>query len=380
MKKTLGIYIHIPFCVRKCNYCDFCSFPSRDGKLTQLYTDELCRRIRGAKELCYEYTVDTVYLGGGTPTLLSAAQAEMIFSALRESFSVEDGCEITVECNPATADISYFSALRGMGASRLSMGLQSVHENELRALGRIHSYSDLKKTYADARAAGFDNISVDLMYGIPEQTVKSFRESLTELACLAPEHISAYGLKIEKGTPFFEKREHINLPDEDEEYEMYLSCTEILKKYGYKKYEISNFSMPERESRHNLKYWRGNEYLGFGVAAHSFFGGLRFGNSRDLDAFLRGEDIVCERSDETAVDELTDFVMLSLRLSEGMSLKEFEEKAKNGIRAVLPQLDSLMSGGFMRIKDGRLSFTDKGFFVSNTILSDILEGIDKFRY
>lgn len=372
MKKSLGIYIHIPFCVRKCNYCDFCSFASREDIMTD-YTAELCRRIASYKDICSEYSVDTVYFGGGTPTLLPLSCFDRIFSMLQDTFNISSDCETTVECNPATADLSYLVGLRSLSANRLSIGLQSIHENELSLLGRIHSYNDFLKVFWDARSAGFDNISADLMYGIPEQTPKSFRESLSALADMRPEHISAYGLKIEEGTAFFKNKDRLSLPNEDEEYQMYLDCSEILNFHGYEKYEISNFALTGRQSKHNLRYWRGLEYLGFGVAAHSFFEGERFGNSRNIDGFINGNDITEERYSLTDKEKFNESIMLALRLKEGLSLSEFQDKTDKTFSEFYPALKILTDGRFMEINDDRLSFTDKGFFVSNSILADMLD-------
>ncbi len=373
MKKSLGVYIHIPFCMQKCNYCDFCSFPKSDAKLISAYAEELCRRISYFSKKAVEYSVDTVYFGGGTPTLLSMNDFTAVMSEIKRGFSLSDDAEITAECNPATVDLEYLAALRSLGINRLSIGLQSVHENELRALGRIHSFEDLCNTFRDARNAGFDNISVDLMYGIPYQTPESFRESITVLASLRPEHISAYGLKIEKGTLFYISRDSLPLPDEDAECEMYLSMTDILSSYGYSKYEISNFSLKGRESRHNLRYWQGLEYVGFGVAAHSYFGGERFGNSRDLTAFLAGESIECEREHLSDSEHLWEYVILSLRLSEGLELSEFKARTGMDFFDYYKRAEQLIDEGLMRRSDGRIAFTDRGFLVSNSILSDMPE-------
>lgn len=337
------------------------------------YTAELCRRIVSYKNICSEYSVDTVYFGGGTPTLLSISCFDKLFSVLLNTFDITSDCEISVECNPATADRPYLSALRSMGANRLSIGLQSIHENELSLLGRIHTYGDFLKVFSDARSAGFDNISADLMYGIPEQTQKSFRESLTTLAEIRPEHISAYGLKIEEGTVFFNKKDSLVLPNEDEEYEMYLACSEILRTHGYEKYEISNFSLSGRESKHNLRYWRGLDYLGFGVAAHSFFDGERFGNSRNITEFIKGNDITEARYSLTSKEKFNESIMLALRLKEGLSLSKFKEATGSSFEEFYPPLKSLTNGGFMEINADKLSFTDKGFFVSNSILADMLD-------
>ena len=375
MKKSLGIYIHIPFCLKKCPYCDFCSFPDKKG-LYEEYTEELIRRIKSVSAVCSEHRVDTVYFGGGTPTLLPLNCFEKLADTLLSSFDVAQNAEVTAECNPATVSLDYLSELRKIGVNRLSIGLQSVHENELKALGRAHSFEDFIETYGWARSAGFENISADLMYGIPEQTVDSFKKSLMALAALSPQHISAYGLKIEEGTPFYEMRDDLSLPDEDTEYEMYLSMSEMLGDYGYEKYEISNFSKKGFESKHNLRYWQGGEYLGFGVAAHSYFFGERFGNSRDIGAFLRGESIECERSSVDEKEKLREYIMLSMRLSSGMELSEFERKAKKSFVELYGRTNELIKNGYIKNNDGHISFTDKGFFVSNTILSDMLETID----
>ena len=370
-KKSLGIYIHIPFCLRKCLYCDFCSFPEGKEKM-ESYANELCRRIEAAPTHS-DRVVDTVYFGGGTPTLLPHPLFGKIFETVNKCFCLSDSAEITAECNPATADKAYLRALRDIGVNRLSIGLQSVHEKELTALGRAHGFEDFLRTYTDAREAGFSNISADLMYGIPHQTQESFRESLSRLARLSPEHISAYGLKVERGTPFYKMKDSLPLPDEDGECGMYLAMSELLPKYGYHKYEISNFAKVGYESRHNLKYWMGEEYLGFGVAAHSYFGGERFGNSRDMDAFLRGDSIECERYTVGEREGFNEYIMLSMRLSRGIDLAELERMTGKSFYELFPTARALAANGFIVEKNGRAAFTDKGFLVSNAILSDMLE-------
>lgn len=370
--KKLGIYIHIPFCIRKCNYCDFCSFPDASGSLMESYTAALCKKIRNFAPLAQEYSIDTVYFGGGTPTLLSAELFEKILSVLFSEYDIEGDAEISCECNPASIDAYGLGALRKMGINRLSIGLQSANENELRALGRVHSFEDFKRTFREARAAGFDNISADLMYGIPHQTEESFRHTLHSLVELSPEHISAYGLKIEDGTAFARTADTLPLPDEDVEYNMYCLLTELLENHGYRRYEISNFAKKGFESRHNMRYWQRGEYIGFGVAAHSFFGGERFGNSRDISAFIRGEDIVCEREVLTDNDLLDEYIMLSLRLSSGLRRGEFQRLSGKTVEDAFPQLRGLVEGGFLHDDGESISFTTKGFFVSNVILADML--------
>lgn len=370
--KRLGLYIHIPFCLSKCLYCDFCSFPGNGTDTVEAYTDELCRRIAAYAGRCTDYTVDTLYFGGGTPTLLPLSCFERLMETLHAHYRLTDGCEITCECNPATADLSYLRSLRALGINRLSVGLQSANDRELSLLGRAHSASDFITLFSEARTAGFDNLSADLMYGIPEQTLDSFRHSLTVLAELSPEHISAYGLKIEDGTAFASRRHTLPLPDEDTELEMYRLCGEVLGSYGYEKYEISNFAKPGKESRHNLRYWLGEDYLGFGVAAHSFFEGERFGNSRDLSAFLRGKDIVTERDRLKERDRLDEYLMLRLRLAAGIEERDFQARFGQSLTDYAPSISQWIQHGLMRRQDGRIAFTDSGFFVSNTILSELI--------
>lgn len=339
------------------------------------YVSELCRRIGKAAPFARDHVVDTVYFGGGTPTLLPVDCFEALLSCLRRTFrwAKDRDCEVTCEANPATADLDKLSRLRALGVNRLSIGLQSVHDRELARLGRAHTFSDFERILSDARRAGFDNVSADLMYGIPEQTVESFRQSLETLCALAPEHISAYCLKLEEGTPFFDRREELPLPDEDAECEMYALCGEILAKRGYHKYEISNFAKEGRESRHNLRYWLGEDYLGFGVAAHSCFGGERFGNSRDLSAFLAGEDLVEERTVLTERDRINETLMLRLRLTEGLDTADFTRRFGRSPHEIFPTLSSWIRDGWLWERDGRIAFTEKGFFVSNTILSELMD-------
>ncbi len=371
MKKSLGLYIHIPFCLKKCNYCDFCSFPNRTGDKMTAYTSELIRRLEAMAPVCEEYGIDTLYFGGGTPTLLPLSDWERLMGAIRTAYDLAPDCEITCECNPATADLGKLTALRLLGINRLSIGVQSADKTELSLLGRAHSFEDFLVCFRDARKAGFDNISVDLMYGIPAQTVKSFENTLKQVISLSPDHISAYGLKIEEGTPFWRQQTTLSLPDEDSEWEMYRLCSELLGQSGYRKYEISNFAREGKESRHNLRYWNRMEYLGFGVAAHSCFGGTRFGNSRDLSAFLRGEDITAEHVTLTAADERYEYLILGLRLTQGISEKEFFARFGCSFEEFYPRTEELIRMGYLRRENGRIAFCDRGFFVSNAILSDL---------
>ena len=372
MTKKVGIYVHVPFCKSKCYYCDFCSKTRADEETKSLYVKRLCEEISEISKLIGDERpmADTVYFGGGTPTLLSPSQFELILGAIEHNFGIENGAEITAETNPKTADGEKLKNMRSVGINRLSIGMQSVHNNELRALGRIHTYEDFQKTFSDARNAGFENISADLMYGIPEQSKKSFEASVKTLAELDPEHISSYSLTVEEGTPFWNRRESLLLPDEDTVGEMYLMMGDILRSYGYEKYEISNFSHKGRESRHNLKYWERREYLGFGSAAHSFFKDVRFAHSRDIEAYLRGEKII-ESVDEIPQQEAMDeYVMLGMRLSKGLNAPEFDRLFGVSFDERYGNVFKRFSPEFITVENGNYRFTDKGMLVSNYILSE----------
>ena len=372
MKSSLGIYLHIPFCVKKCGYCDFCSFPDKSGEYMSAYVRELCRRIEAESAAAKGYEVDTVYFGGGTPSLLEVAELEKIIDSLKRSFDIDTDAEITLECNPATADRKYFEDIRKLGVKRLSIGLQSAVDAELALLGRAHDCKDFEKCFSDARAAGFDNVSADLMYGIPDQTLDSFEYSLDFLISLSPEHISAYGLTLEEGTRFWRQRETLCLADDDAQAQMYCLCSKKLADAGYEKYEISNFSKKGRRSRHNLRYWQGREYLGFGVAAYSYFGGRRYGNSRDIGAFIRGEDILAEDEALTDNDIREEYVMLGLRLADGIDTSEYSARFGRDFFEDYAAVEEWIEQGFMGRHGSRIYFTDKGFLVSNSILSEML--------
>ncbi len=343
-----------------------------DEETTALYVKRLCDEIRSCGEGLWDKRpiADTVYFGGGTPTLLSPEQFSKILDTVNAVFGIEAGAEITAEANPKSADYDKLHDMRAVGINRLSIGMQSVHDNELRALGRIHKHADFLTSYSDARRAGFDNISADLMYGIPEQTRESFEESVRILVSLSPEHISSYCLTVEDGTNFGRRRDSLILPDEDTVSDMYSMMTELLRESGYEKYEISNFAHNGRASRHNLKYWKREDYLGFGPAAHSFYDGVRFANSRDVEDYLKGDDIR-ECSEKITGDEAMDeYVMLGMRLREGISIPRFNrlfgvdfmERYGNTFKRFSPE--------YISIDANRCAFTDKGMFVSNYILSE----------
>ena len=371
MKKSLGIYLHVPFCVQKCRYCDFCSVAGRSAEVISEYCQRLAATARDFAKRAGDFQVDTVYFGGGTPSLMSLGDAELVMNTLSAHYDIAKDAEITFECNPATADLEYFRGIRALGINRISMGLQSALDSELALLGRIHTAEEFSRTFEDARRAGFDNISADLMYGIPDQTMESFCRSIDYLAAHVPEHISAYALSVEEGTYFHKHRAELSLADDDVQSDMYLECVSRLAKHGYERYEISNFAKGGRYSRHNTRYWKRLDYVGFGVAAHSCFDGKRFGNSRDIGAFLRGEDITEEIATLTDEDVRAEYIMLGLRLAEGIDTEEFSRRFGEKIEEN-PTTRRYIENGFMRLSDGRLAFEDKGFLVSNSILADII--------
>jgi oxygen-independent coproporphyrinogen-3 oxidase len=379
--RPLSVYIHVPFCVQKCHYCDFCSFPKMTEDVKRRYVREICRRIEAVRDtVAYgEYRVQTVYFGGGTPTLLDPHDFSEMLLAIRSVFPIEWGAEITAECNPGTVDGAYLSALYDAGVNRLSIGLQSSNREELRQLGRIHTAEDFFRCVKDARAAGFSNLSADVMFGIPEQTCESFRETLRAVCDAGVDHVSAYGLKIEEGTVFGRHPERLRLPDEDAEEEMYRDACEILLQHGLSRYEISNFARTGYYSQHNYAYWTLQEYLGFGVAAHSYFRGARIGNSRDLYAFLRGEDITESREEISRAESIAEYVMLGMRLACGVRDTEFDAffgEAGLFDRLYREKMKPYMDLGLICTEsDGirtNYAFTTEGFRVSNYILSEIL--------
>ena len=303
MKKEnapLGLYIHIPFCRQKCAYCDFYSLPHSEEKM-DAYTAALLRHIEEVAPRTAAHRVDTVYFGGGTPSYLGSERLTKLLRTIRKRCPVTRDAEITLEANPDSAcDVKALRALRRAGFNRISLGVQSADDELLRAIGRIHTFAQVQQAVAAVRKAGFKNLSMDLIYGLPGQTMQQWEDTLSSVIALAPEHISCYGLKLEPGTPLYDRRLEESFPDDDAQADMYLYTVTALAQNGYEQYEISNFAKPGYESRHNLKYWRMQEYAGFGPGAHSDFGGVRYAYVRDLDAYINGRLILSEsESDAT---------------------------------------------------------------------------------
>lgn len=365
--KNAGLYIHIPFCRSKCPYCDFYSL-RLDESAANVYTDTLIHRIP-ALAAKYNITADTVYIGGGTPSALGAERLGRIIGAAREFSSSE--CETTVEINPfdaAKRDLD-FALLREAGVNRISMGMQSANDGERRALGRLSGRDDVSLAVKRAQDAGIDNISLDLMLAVPGQTVKSLKDSIAFCADAGVRHVSAYILKIEEGTRFYEKRGELTLPDEDATCELYLTACEELEKRGFMQYEISNFAEPGYESRHNLKYWDCDEYLGIGPAAHSFIDGRRFFFPRDIESFIAG----CEPTDDGEGGSFEEYLMLRLRLNKGLVFSEAEERFGHGVpEDIIKKCIEFSKAGLTVCDNSRIALTRQGFLVSNAVISELI--------
>ena len=354
---TIGLYIHIPFCEKKCLYCDFYSACLHE-KVYSDYLSALIREIKawGSK---VESRVDTIYIGGGTPSVLKS-DIILLLSAVRESFNVTTDAEITAECNP-NCSFEFLESAKKAGVNRLSFGIQSGSDEKLKLLGRRHTVSMAKAAVKKAREIGFDNISLDIMIALPESDCKSLQEDINFICGLNPEHISAYILKIEQNTAFYSMRERLKLPGEDDTAVQYLTVCNELKRNGFEHYEISNFARKGKISRHNLKYWRCDEYLGIGPSAHSFLFGKRFYYPRDIKGFINGNEPIPDGVGGDRVER----IMLGLRLCEGVNINFFSgditEKAKE-----------LQKAGFIKLKDGRISLTDEGMLVSNSIITELI--------
>jgi len=370
--KKLGLYIHIPFCARKCNYCDFYSLPH--SKEQEEYIDALCRHIKNDSELYKECEFDTVYIGGGTPSVLSPVSLGKVVSTVKECLILTQGGEFTIEVNPCSVTREKFDAYRFFGINRLSMGVQSANNKELKCLGRLHTREEAENAFCLARECGFDNISLDLMFGLPEQSLAGFQSSLDFVTSLSPEHISAYGLKIEKNTPFGKNIGSLLLPTEDDEYEMYLSLCDSLKEKGYEQYEISNFAKKGYRARHNVKYWLAEEYVGFGPSAHSYFDGVRYYYSSDIYEYIKGvrKKIKEAENEITHTEKMDEYVMLRLRLCDGVDANEFEEVFQKAFLSEYPKIMEYVKSGHVIHQNGKFAFSTEGFFVSNYILSNIL--------
>ena len=376
-KIPLGIYVHIPFCRSKCQYCDFYSLACKDDKRMDAYINAVCAHIKEAGQLAPGYKVDTVYFGGGTPSYLGGDGLATILSAVRKYFDVTGDAEITFEANPDSISDKLLRRLRGEGFNRVSLGVQNDNDEMLKKLGRPHNYAQVLSAVQRIRKAGFKNLSLDLMYGLPGQTLTDWEKTLQHVLAINPEHMSCYGLKIEPNTPMYGYQDLLKLPDDDTQADMYLSAVEILKAHGFRQYEISNFARKGLLSRHNMKYWMGGEYLGFGPGASSDFAGKRFDIVRDLDAYISamktGGSILADIQQIPPRERAGEYLTTLLRTTVGIQGSEYEKQYLLPFAPLEASLEKCRMNGFAnKTLDGRWYLTPKGFLISNSIISDLL--------
>lgn len=362
---NIGLYLHIPFCKTKCPYCDFYSMRG-DVSDKDMYTISLVESMENWSDKLGR-KADTLYLGGGTPSILGGENIAMLTRRAKNLFGV-DG-EITVECNPSAVEEDFFEAVADAGVNRISLGVQSVIERERKKLGRFSDREIIEKRIEQCKTAGIKNISLDVMLGVQEQTMKSFDETLNFCIASGATHISAYMLKIEEGTPYYKKKDSLNLPNDDEVADMYLAMSEKLRANGFEHYEISNFARSGFEGKHNLKYWNCEEYLGLGPSAHSFIDGKRFFYPRDIEYFKNGGEPI---SDGNGGDE-EEYIMLRLRLKDGIVFEDFEKRFKKFFpRDIIKKTERFIENGLMKYDDKSMALTEKGFLLSNLIIAEFI--------
>lgn len=397
-KRPLGLYLHFPFCVRKCRYCDFLSFPSGEAG-REIYLERLKEEIKARGAIYQDYNIETLFIGGGTPSLMTGQQLTELLDTVRASFHVSPVGEWTMECNPGTTDAETLRIYRNAGINRLSFGLQSMNDEELKYLGRIHTAKQFTENYQAARRVGFENINIDLMSALPGQTTASWMDTLNKAAAFEPEHLSAYSLIIEEGTPFWDlygddrsgeanadgiiadggagqqgKAAIPALPDEDSERQMYHLTKRILAEKGYERYEISNYARKGFECRHNLIYWQRKDYLGLGLGAASMVGNRRFSNVSDMTSYMHDWSY-CQEEILDRKAQIEETMFLGLRCTAGVSDRMFTEKFGQSMMDIYGDIiRKYLSEGFLiyNPSDGRLAFSEAGTDVSNWILSDFL--------
>ena len=372
--KLAGIYIHIPFCVKKCLYCDFLSFSNMENRCGE-YTEALLREI---KFVDYSKPVDSIFFGGGTPSVMDSRYIENIMEGIYSRFDIADDCEITMEVNPATLTKDNLNGYIRAGINRVSIGMQSTNDAELKALGRIHLYQDFLKAYDDVRNVGITNVNVDIMSAIPGQTVSSYEDTLRRVTRLKPEHISSYSLIIEEGTPFYEmdKKGKLILPGEDDERKMYYMTNDILKDSGYARYEISNYSTEEHESRHNIKYWTRQDYIGLGLGASSLMGNERYSNTTDMENYIMNagnRDIRVDVTQLTRKDIIEETMYLGLRMMSGVNKKKFYDDFGVSLEKVYGNvIKKLEREKLVKNEVESLGLTELGVDISNRVLAEFL--------
>ena len=380
-KTPLGIYVHIPFCRSKCQYCDFYSLTTKDDNVIDGYLDAVCAHIKEAGMLAPGYKVDTIYFGGGTPSFFGADGLATILTTIRRNFDVDNNAEITFEANPDSISDKLLKRMRAEGFNRVSLGVQCDDDEILKKIGRPHTFAQAVTAFHRIKKAGFKNTSIDLIYGLPGQDLKSWVDTLDNVMGLMPEHISCYGLKVEEGTPLYAVKDVVNLPDDDAQADMYLAAVEALASRGYRQYEISNFARKGLYSRHNMKYWTGGEYLGFGPSASSDFAGKRYTLVRDVNTYIEGirngGSIIEDIQEIPLRERAGEYLMLRLRTSTGILAEEYEKMFMLPF-APLEEILQKNRGTYTgKTEDGHWRLTPKGFLISNTIITDLLIAQDE---
>lgn len=372
--KGISLYIHIPFCKQKCLYCDFSSYAGKENLMNE-YIDALNKEILQKAE---KYSISSIFIGGGTPSYLKDSNLQRLLSTLNK-LNLEENLEFTVECNPGTLNKKNLDIMKKYNVNRISMGLQSTKNSILKEIGRIHNYEEFKNNYYLARDIGFDNINVDLMFGLPNQTFEDWKESLEEIAKLEPDHISAYSLIIEEETYFYNlyKQDKLNLPEEDIERLMYLTTKDTLKKYGYHQYEISNFAKLGKECFHNKVYWKCNEYLGLGVSASSFIDESRIKNIDDIEEYIekinKDENVIEEIHVNDISDDMEEFIFMGLRMIEGIKINEFQKRFNKDIYEVYGDIiEKNIKRELLICNSEKLFLSSRGMEISNYVMSDFI--------
>ena len=382
MDKRVGIYVHIPFCASKCAYCNFYSLAGAE-RLMPVFHSAVLRHIKEYSPQLDGYLIDTVYFGGGTPSFYGAGRLVSVFNALKRHGHVLLDAEVTAEINPGSIAKEELLKLRRAGFNRLSIGVQCADDKTLKSLGRVHTFASAEETVKNARQAGFENISIDIIYGLPSQDRDFWAETVAKAAALKAEHISCYGLKIEEGTQLYVFKDSPFLPDDDVQADMYLYAIEMLARFGYKQYEISNFARRGFESKHNMKYWMGDNYIGFGPGAHSYIDRCRYSFIEDVEKYIERVtlgQVVVEYSEEMSdFENAGEYLMLRLRTVYGISEEEYYDIYRLKMDFILELLRKYETNGWALYKDGRWRFTPKGFMLSNTLIGELLEAQTKQR-
>lgn len=387
-RKQIGLYIHIPFCKQKCSYCDFCSYANKESfikRYIQCVLKEIIE-VENNNKIDFEngkddlFLVKTIYIGGGTPSLIDSKYTVQIIEDIKLNFEIDEKAEITIEVNPGTVTLEKLEDYKRAGINRLSIGLQSTHEHLLKEIGRIHTYLDFLDTFRFAREAGFKNINVDLMIGLPNQTLEEVKDSIEEIVSMEPEHISVYSLILEENTPLFKKvEEGLELPNEDLERKMYWAVKQTLEQNNYIHYEISNFAKKGYESKHNLDCWNQKEYIGFGIAAHSYTNGIRYSNIENIEQYIKNYDedkteenlVFHEKQDMEAMQK--EYMLLGLRKIDGVSIQEFKIKfVANPVFLYHSELEKLVNEELLEIDGDMIKLTNKGLDLANIVWEEFV--------